>query len=302
MPKRQPAPRVLHFSSADPGVPRLEVIRLKGQRLADLGLHGHRFFELILLERGSGVHRLGGRAIPAAVGDLFLIAPGEAHDASRIEGFHGWILVFELDALGLEGDEALGNLPNELLLLSFLRPQGFEAGHFRLEPDAVRSWSARLAMLETELREKRLGFAEAARSHLRGLLIDAARLAASQLEGVSKSSRPLLRRVFRVIEARYREPISLVDVAREVQRSSAYLTNLVRRETGRTVLEWIIERRLTEARRLLLETDERVEDISASIGYSDAAYFVRQFKRLNGATPQAWRRANRTSEPNLERD
>jgi len=43
------------------------------------------------------------------------------------------------------------------------------------------------------------------------------------------------------------------------ERSSlAYLTDLVRRETGKTVLSWIVERRMTEARRLLLETGQSV--------------------------------------------
>jgi AraC-like DNA-binding protein len=46
---------------------------------------------------------------------------------------------------------------------------------------------------------------------------------------------------------------------------------------------------MTEARRLLLETDRPVNQIAEAVGYCDSGYFIRLFRRLNGTTPQAWR-------------
>mgnify|MGYP001451901052 CR=1 FL=1 len=103
----------------------------------------------------------------------------------------------------------------------------------------------------------------------------------------------MLADVFRFIEAHHRDPISLIDVAREVGRSPAYLTDLVRRKTGRTVQGWIVERRMVDARALLLETNHTVGQIAEMVGYGDASYFIKQFRRLHNATPQAWRRAHR---------
>lgn len=82
-------------------------------------------------------------------------------------------------------------------------------------------------------------------------------------------------------------------MARATNLSPGYLTTLVRRRTGRTVLEWIHERRMVEARRLLVETDESVERIGASVGYEDPVYFIRRFRSAHGATPASWRKANR---------
>lgn len=107
-------------------------------------------------------------------------------------------------------------------------------------------------------------------------------------------SRPLLSHVFRFIEAHYQHSISLREVAEAVGRSPAYLTDLVRRETGKTVLSWIIERRMAEARRLLLETDQSVEQIAEAVGYFDRRHFSRQFLRLHKATPQVWRRTHKS--------
>ena len=281
---------ILPFQPVAPDAPRLEILRLEDLRFEKQDVHGHRFYELLVIERGRGEHRLAGRSIPVAAGDVFLVAPGETHDLSRLEHPRGFLVLFELDALGLTG-EVLTHLPDELLLLSFVRPQGLETGHIRLNAAQLKAWSIRLAALEHELLRRPLGFIEASRALLTLLLIEAARLTSRQLEHVSTASKPLLQRVFRLIEDRFREPISLIDVARAVERSSAHLTDVMRRETGRTVLEWIIERRLSEARRLLLETEDRIEEVAQAAGFRDAAYFARQFRQRNGITPQAWRRA-----------
>lgn len=106
-------------------------------------------------------------------------------------------------------------------------------------------------------------------------------------------SDPPLNDVFSFIEANYHRPIALSDVAQEVGYSPAYLTNLTRRHTGQTVQRWIIERRMAAARSLLLETDQIVERIAAKVGYQHAVHFFRQFRKLHGTTPQAWRSAHR---------
>jgi AraC-like DNA-binding protein len=104
---------------------------------------------------------------------------------------------------------------------------------------------------------------------------------------------PLLASVFGIIEERFHEPISLRDVARAVSLSPGHLTTVVRRKTGRTVQAWIAERRLAEARRLLVETDLGVEEVGRQVGYADPGYFARSFRHAHGATPLGWRRAGR---------
>lgn len=102
-----------------------------------------------------------------------------------------------------------------------------------------------------------------------------------------------LSQVFHFIEANYNQPIALKDVAQAVGYSPAYLTNLIRRQTGQTVQRWIIERRMAAARSLLLETDQVVTQIAAQVGYHHVVHFFRQFRQIHGTTPQAWRSANR---------
>jgi len=72
-----------------------------------------------------------------------------------------------------------------------------------------------------------------------------------------------------------------------VSLSRGHLTTVVRRKTGRTVQEWIGERRMAEARRLLVETDLSVEEVGRRVGYGESGYFVRSFRRTPTAPPRS---------------
>ncbi len=107
-------------------------------------------------------------------------------------------------------------------------------------------------------------------------------------------SDPHLSKVFQFIEANYHQPISLCDVAAAVGYSPAYLTDLVRRQTGQTVNHWIVERRMVAARTLLIEANLCANQIAEAVGYQHEGHFFRQFRQYHGTTPQAWRKAQRT--------
>lgn len=104
---------------------------------------------------------------------------------------------------------------------------------------------------------------------------------------------PQLSQVFQFIESNYDQSISLSDVAVAVGYCPAYLTDLVRRQTGKTVNDWIVERRMVAARTLLLETNHCVSQIAQSTGYQHEGHFFRQFRQHHGTTPQAWRKEQR---------
>ncbi len=100
---------------------------------------------------------------------------------------------------------------------------------------------------------------------------------------------PKLTPVFQFIDAHYRQSIHIDDVARAAGYSPAYLTNLSQSHTGKTVKNWITERRMAQARQMLRSTAHSVRQIAEETGYSDAGYFIRQFRKLHGITPRAWR-------------
>lgn len=252
-------------------------------------VHGHKFLEIIYCERDGGMHRVGTQQWQVQAGDLFFIAPYDIHEPRmRAER---WVLQFTPDAIAPLAKES--NLSwYRHPLLSFSKSGGMQSQYCNLVQEERTRWRQNLQHLKTELQLKRTGYKEVARAYLTLILIELFRLTTEKTDNNVPDS-PILTQVFQIIEARYAEPISLVEVARAVGRSPAYLTTLVGRLTGRTVLEWLTERRMAEARRLLLETDENLIAICSRVGYIDTNSFIRLFRRLHGVTPGEWRRANR---------
>lgn len=102
-------------------------------------------------------------------------------------------------------------------------------------------------------------------------------------------SSPQLKPIFEFIEKNYHLPITLNDVAEAVGYSPAYLTNLVKRRTKRTIINWILERRMLEARSLLITTNRSITEIAINVGFTDAYYFSRRFSQYHKISPRSWR-------------
>jgi AraC family transcriptional activator of pobA len=283
-----------------PGVPPVSIMRLDRESLGDLESdepHSHDYLLLAYFERGGGSLRIGERQWRVKAGDAFVIAPGEivgaGHDPGGLAKAGGWAVYFPPEGLGPYAPDALLAWRAHPLLFPFARGAASGAQRLTVPASEQRQWSDLLAALDREVRERRDGYEEAAVARLTLLLVGASRLAADVARDLRLKDEPLLAEVFGFIETRYHEPISLRDVAAAVNLSPAHLTTTVRRKTGRTVQEWIGERRMAQARRLLVATDLTVDEVGRNVGYADSAYFVRCFRRDHGTTPLRWRRAGR---------
>ncbi len=82
---------------------------------------------------------------------------------------------------------------------------------------------------------------------------------------------------------------SVAEVAAHFGYNPEYMTTMVRRMTGASVLEHIHRARIEEAKRLLLSTSLTVGEIAALSGFSDARYFSRLFQRETDLTPGQYR-------------
>ncbi len=78
-------------------------------------------------------------------------------------------------------------------------------------------------------------------------------------------------------------------MAHAVSRSRENLARVTRSVTGRSIVDWIAECRMAEARRLLVESRASVEEVAWSVGYRDVSYFRRRFGEMHGCSPRDWR-------------
>jgi AraC family transcriptional activator of pobA len=258
----------------DPDTPPVSVHRHDHRGTPDLGRHIHDFPALWY--------------VPVD-GVVYVAAPGEVLEPPRPDS--GVAVFFDPTALGEDARSPWPAWRAHPLLFPFLH--GHAGGVLRLEVPSARKpvWNNVISSIETELAAGDEGYRQAVLAHLTLLLIELARLARDVVADLRRSGEPLLADVFAVIDERHGEPLSLRDVAREVGKTPGHLTTVVRRRTGRTVQEWIIERRMAEARQRLMASDENIEIVAERVGYRDPTLFIRHFKRVHGVTPRRWRNA-----------
>ena len=65
---------------------------------------------------------------------------------------------------------------------------------------------------------------------------------------------------------------------------------MFKKATGQNFMDYVIEIRIMNARNLLVQTDQDVADIAATVGYTDLKYFSRIFKKLTNLTPSEYRK------------
>jgi AraC family transcriptional activator of pobA len=263
----------------DPNTPSIYVHQ-RGDHVRTQGRHIHDFPALWYL--------------PAA-GAVYVVAAGEVLDPRELSDLDDGVgVLFDPAALGEDGRSPWPTWRTHPLLFPFLHGQS--GGLLRLDVPQARGsvWASAIESIETELTERQDGYQQAALAHLTLLLIDLARLAVDVVGDLRRSGEPVLAEAFAVIDRRHTEPLSLRDVAREVGMTPGHLTTIVRRRTGRTVQEWIIERRMAEARNLLSENDIPIQEVARRVGIFDPGYFSRLFTRTHGMSPRKWRGNNCT--------
>lgn len=105
----------------------------------------------------------------------------------------------------------------------------------------------------------------------------------------------VITRVKQYIKANLNEELNRKQLAEYVYLSCDYLSRIFKQETGVQLTEYITQKRIQEAKRLLKETDRTIGEIAFSVGYSNWAYFSKVFREKNGETPAQFRCHYRSS-------
>ena len=92
------------------------------------------------------------------------------------------------------------------------------------------------------------------------------------------------------IAAHVSEELSVENLAARVHFNPDYLTRVFKKETGKTVSEYITEYRCALAAELLKETDLSVTAIASRSGYPNYTYFTRTFRKYSGDSPRDYRK------------
>jgi two-component system response regulator YesN len=89
--------------------------------------------------------------------------------------------------------------------------------------------------------------------------------------------------------------VSLDDAARTVYLTPKYLSRVFREKTGMGFNEYRLKMKMAQAKKLLKTSGVTVKQVSVRLGYANAESFIRQFEKIAGATPSAYRSSQKTT-------
>ena len=104
---------------------------------------------------------------------------------------------------------------------------------------------------------------------------------------------PIVKKAILMIDSDISAEISLSTIAAKQEISAGYLATIFKKETGKTVSEYIREKRINHAVHLLNTTNLQVQTIAMHCGILDVQYFSKIFKKQVGKTPKEYRDAVR---------
>ena len=236
-------------------------------------LHRHDFYYLLALQKGGGTHAID--FTPYEVRDhvVFFMRPGQVHALTLQAGATGYLLAFQADMAD-----------GELLRKAAARNgYYFDAGGFS-------PLHSLLTGMFNEYSGKHPAYLKVIKATLSILFIQLIRQHDDAAAGTASHYRQERFTEFSSLLETHIATHKQVSAYAEMLHLSPYQLNAITKSVaGKTCSALIDEQIVLEAKRLLLATTAQVSQVAFHLGFDDASYFIRFFRKQTGFTPEAFR-------------
>ncbi|GIO30485.1 MULTISPECIES: helix-turn-helix transcriptional regulator [Paenibacillus] len=244
--------------------------------------HAHASDELTLVLEGEGFYSSAEQNIKVTAGDLILIPPGLHHGFVSTEPWQGISVHFNHDKLPVHC--------RHLFAARESNPHRIQWAH--LNGDRLRWADMCLSQLEMEWKSGEPGMDayNLMRLALETTLTLFQRSRAEELPAPNGANdRNIIQEVLKEIHSRYYTALTVSELAARHYLSESNLRKKFTEAVGVSPKQYIINMRLTEAKRLLRHTDKAIETISSEVGFTSSSRFYDSFVKSVGVTPLEWR-------------
>lgn len=251
--------------------------------------HLHDWHEIIYVYRGQGTIFIDTGLEDMQTGDLFIIPGSTVHRAlpDEINPVTSSALFFSPGLL----TAAAGGSASALLSL-FERCRRRRVYKRHLTPEEQAKVTAFIEEIHAEFQMENQLSAHAALLRLQLLLIFLERLEdAGPARTVHSNSGPSwLSATLSNIDDKLRSGLSLSELALQAAVSPAHFSRAFKKYTGMTLTDYALARRVIMAKEHLLRSDDTMASVADACGFESLPHFYRQFKKITGTTPAAYRR------------
>jgi len=260
-------------------------------------LHGHDFYELVIILGGTAVHAIDGQNYPVRSGDAFVISPQQAHQYVELCDLSLVNILFDKEGLSMASWD-IRALPG-FHALFFLEPayrsqHNFES-RLQLSPQQVQTVLPLIRQLESETRDHRGGYRVMARAVFMQLCVHLSRWYSDN--GQASPSTDLLRigKAIAFLETNYAEKITLKQLAATSHLSERQFCRIFQQCLNRSPIEHLLQVRIQQASDLLRDSSLSITEIAFACGFSDGNYFTRCFRNVRNQTPSHYRQTTRAT-------
>lgn len=243
--------------------------------------HTHNCSELFYVIGGVGQFFLEGEIYPVSSNDLVIVNPNVEHTEISLNANP-----LEYIVLGVEGLE---------LSVSDEREDRYCIVNFRNMRDNIFFY---LQNMLREIEAKTPGYETICQDLMEVLVIHLMRQTnfSTTMAPIRKSSSRLCATVRRYIDEHFKENINLDMLAQLTHVSKYYMVHAFTEEYGTSPINYMISRRIDEAKQLLRNDDYALALISRMLGFSSPSYFSQSFKKLVGVSPNEYRKTSRAED------
>ncbi|WP_455591910.1 AraC family transcriptional regulator [Bacteroides sp.] len=270
----------------------VDVVELKYTKrfLTASPVHTLTYYDITFITEGEGDFSIDNQTTASVPGDVFFSKPGEIRcwDVNHIT--NGYALIFE--------DEFLSSFFKDPLFVQHLSYFNMERTSSGLHlPDELYH---RMLQLLREIKTE-IGLFKQNDIHvLRALLYEALMLLdrayrnEASVEDTGKEIGKLhLSKFIRLVATHLKEQHSVQYYADRLCITPNYLNEIVSAAMKVSAKQYIQNKVMDEAKRLLVYTDLPVSDIAFELHFSTVSYFIRCFRRFAGSTPLLYRKMNK---------
>lgn len=248
--------------------------------------HGHDFFIVLIITRGSGIHNIDFHSYNIEPGTVFFLSPGQVHNWQLSEDVDGYITFFTKEYFLLDFTF------NKLNRFPFFYTH-LNSPYLKLDEEAVIETIAAFSAIEKEYQGRKHLYNDLIRMNLYMLLVLFERVYKQKsLAEHSPFHLLQLNKIENLIDEHYKEHIGVTEYADMMHITVKQLSTLCKKLLNKTPSDLIQARVILEAKRLLIHSDQSVSAISELLNFNDYSYFIRLFKKVTNMAPEQFRLAS----------
>lgn len=249
-------------------------------------LHRHDFFYILIIKKGSGHHEIDFTHYNITDYTVFVMRPGQVHYLNLKSKGTGYLIQFKTDFLYSHNNTSHNHLTKLIQYNTYhLEPEGF----IKIEKILLEALA--------EYTEKIKGYDEVLKANLSIFLIELLRQRQEKVVAAQVSSTPYaqekLEQFLELVEANIVTHKQVSQYTELLHLSSYQLSTITKTLLDKTPSEIINNYIILEAKRQLLATSNQVSQIAYNLGYEDASYFTRFFKKHITVSPEVFRQNSR---------